>query len=98
MEDAEGMEAVMVKPFIGLPANDLSGTCGHAPDLDQPSCDAAATVHLLVQDEAWGMVSLATCDAHLATAEASSAVLERHPYGGGCSASEPMFLPTHCEP
>ncbi len=88
----------MVKPFVGVPSGDLSGCCGYAPDLDQPGCPAPATVHLRVQDSAWGMVALPTCDAHLGIAESAAMVLGRHPYGPGCSsAAETLFFPTHCE-
>lgn len=86
----------MVEPFVGPPSGDLSGGCAYAPDIDQPVCPAAATVHLRVQS-AWGMVALPSCDAHLAIAETAATVLDRHPFGPGCSAPMPMFLPTHCE-
>lgn len=88
----------MVEPFIGLPSDDLSGRCGYALDIDQPGCTSPATVHLRVQSQAWGVVAMSACDLHLSIAESAATVLDRHPYGPGCSSAvETMFFPTHCE-
>ncbi|MFF3867370.1 hypothetical protein [Micromonospora sp. NPDC001898] len=73
-----------MKPFVGLPADDLPG-CSYAASLDQEACTAPATVHIIGRAAGWGWVALNSCDEHRPIAVAGCVDLaDVHP-AAGCS-------------
>ncbi|WP_416902741.1 hypothetical protein [Micromonospora echinospora] len=73
-----------MKPFVGAPTSPGTG-CAYAPDIDQPACDAPATLHVIGYAPGWGWVCLPTCAHHRDLAEAGcTRVTDVHP-AHGCS-------------
>lgn len=73
-----------MKPFVGLPDTDEQGRCAYAPDLDRPSCDELAAVHLALRADGWGVVGLLTCAGHEMIARETGVVLAEHPTRDEC--------------
>ena len=74
----------MTKPFVGLPTVSGAG-CAYAPDLGEPFCGKGATVHVLAESPAWGIVALPSCDLHAPVARtAAGEVLGEHPHQPTC--------------
>ena len=69
-------------PYVGLPT--AAAGCAFQADLDSPFCGAPPTVHLRVLSEAWGDVSLDSCDAHAGIARAAGQLVDEHPYEPDC--------------
>jgi hypothetical protein len=80
-----------VKPFVGEASSEYRAVCAYSPAPGQPTCDNAATVHVMVIDHTQhGRVGLPTCNLHLPTARASGEFLMEHPHRGYCG------LPATC--
>lgn len=72
-------------PYVGPESDEYRAVCAYSPAPGQPTCDAPATVHVLVDDHAqYGEVGLASCDLHALTARRSGAFVMEHPYEGFC--------------
>lgn len=72
------------RPEVGLPATAPTNECAYALDIDAPTCGAPATLHLVAQSLAWGLVGMSACDQHAPVARASAEILAEHPMGVEC--------------
>lgn len=72
----------MTAPFVGLPTD--GNGCAFSLDLDTPACGAPSATHIISETRGWGLVALASCDAHSNVARAAGVVIDEHPYRPGC--------------
>lgn len=72
-------------PFVGLPTVNMGG-CSYSADLDASGCAEPAAVHPIVFSEAWGVVSLASCERHVPIARASGEAFSEHQPRLDCAA------------
>lgn len=67
-----------MRPYVGIPRVDRAATCGFSGDLDLPECSETATLHLIVDSAAWGLVCLPSCGAHAVVARSTGPVMSEH--------------------
>lgn len=80
----------MTRRMAGRPVDDLGTTCTYEPQADSPGCTAAASLHVMAQDDRYGRVGLAACDQHADLARQAADIVQEHPYAPTCS--DPLAL------
>jgi len=65
----------------------------YSPNPGDPSCNAQATLHVMVRSSSYGVVMLATCDSHALIARKSGVFIQEHKHEGFCGFPGTLWSP-----
>lgn len=73
-----------IPPTVGEVSDEYRAVCVYSLRPADPQCDAPATVHVLTESPAYGVVALASCDTHADIARAAGEYVMEHEHAGLC--------------
>lgn len=73
-----------MKPQVGEPSEEYRAVCVYAPRPGQAQCGRLARFHVMVEDDHYGKVALASCKEHAEIARASGVFVMEHAYQEFC--------------
>lgn len=73
-----------MEPTVGLPSDEYRAVCVYSDEPGAPQCNEPAALHVMVDDQKYGCVSLATCTKHARIARAAGSYRMEHPFEGFC--------------
>lgn len=82
-------------PRVGPESDEYRAVCVYSRAPGEPQCSAPATLHVAVDSDAYGIVSLAACTTHAPTARAAGRYLEEHAFEGYCGLPGTRWSPAN---